>query len=208
MIPKQTLVLEQRIFLKGSQKFEICSDGHLEVTFKKAFARRQFKVPLCSVMAHPERISHRQAGDLIGMIFFGLLTLLLIVPMIVSRDVGMVEVLSVPAALFGVLSTSCLWRWKNRSINVVAFNLREGGRLHLWHGLPDKETFDGFCETLPRKAEQAWNDRPVEPSTHSFAGELAALKKLKDSGVLDETEFARAKAKLLGTSEERRIGFS
>jgi hypothetical protein len=208
MIPQETRFLDQKIFLKGSQKVEICSDGNLEVTFKKAFTRRQFKISLWAVLPNPERFLHRQGGDLIGMIFFALLTLGLIIPMFVSKDSGMVIVLGFPALLFGILSGSCLWRWKNGSTNILAFNLRGGGQIHLWFGNPNQQAFDSFCDTLLRKADKAWVEREIEPSTQSFAGELVALKKLKDSGVLDESEFARAKSKLLGNSEERRIGFA
>lgn len=208
MIPRETLLLEQSIFLKASQRLEICQDGNLEVTFKKAFARRQFKIPLWTVMPHPERIQFRQGGDLIGMIFFGLLSVGLLIPMLVTMDIGMVEVLVVPLVACGVVSARCLWRWKSSSTDILAFNLRGRGQLHVWFGKPDQESFDRFCETLTRKAEQAWNDRPLEQPTNGFAAELAALKKLKDTGVLDENEFARAKAKLLGDSQERRIGFA
>jgi len=64
-----------------------------------------------------------------------------------------------------------------------------------------------FCETLTQKAEDAWNKRPIEPFAQSLAGEIAALKKLKDSGVLSDVEFERAKAKLLEQAEQRKIGF-
>jgi hypothetical protein len=61
---------------------------------------------------------------------------------------------------------------------------------------------------LTKKAEEAWNHRPIEPDRSSLAGELAALKKLKDTAVLTDAEFERAKAKLLEQQEQRRIGFS
>jgi len=37
---------------------------------------------------------------------------------------------------------------------------------------------------------------------------MAAWKKLKDSGVLNDAEFERAKAKLLEQTEQKRIGFA
>jgi len=207
MNSEETRCLDQKIRLKGAQKFVIGNDGNIEITTRKAFAHRQFKLPVSLVVPDPERILKRQPGDLVGFVFFTLLALALVVPIIVSKDSGMVIVLGFPTLLFGILAGSCLWRWKFKSIDVTVFHLRGGGQLNLWHELPDAESFHKFCKTLTAKAQEAWKVPAIEPSPQSFAGEIAALKKLKDSGVLDESEFARAKAKLLGDPDPRRIGF-
>ena len=209
MIPETTTKIEQRVFLRGYQKFEIHPDSELEVTVRQISAHNQFKFPLWQLNPSPTRIKFLQVGSLVGLIIFGLCSIGVIVGMIASRDGGIAAVLGFPLFLFGMLTWACIWKLKTASINANVFYFRNGkGQLHVWFDKPDAKTFHDFCETLRIKAEEAWNNRQIEPAPQSLAGELAALKRLKDSGVLNDAEFERAKAKLLEQAEQKRIGFA
>jgi hypothetical protein len=48
----------------------------------------------------------------------------------------------------------------------------------------------------------------TNPLNQSIADELRKLAELKKDGIISETEFSGAKAKLLGALEQRKIGFN
>jgi hypothetical protein len=209
MIPEKKTTIEQRAFLRGYQRSEIRSDGEMEVTVKRFTTHNQFKFPLWHLNPSPARIKLMQPGNLVGTIIFGLCTLGTIVGMIVSRDIGIAATLGFPLFLFGMLFFACLSKLVTTSINAKVFHYRGNNKgIHIWFENPNAKIFNEFCEALSKKAEEAWNNRPVEPTPQSLSGELSALKRLKDSGVLNDAEFERAKSKLLDQAEQRKIGFA
>ena len=209
MIPEHIAKIEQRVFLRGYQKFEIRPDGDMEVVFKRFSSHNQFKFPLWQLNSNPTRLKFSQPGSIVGAVIFGVCSLGVIVGMIASKDWGIVGALAFPLFLFGMLFWACFWKLQTQSVNANVYYFRNGnGQIHVWFEKPDVKTFRAFCETLTQKAEDAWNNRPIEPFAQSLAGEIAALKKLKDSGVLNDAEFERAKAKLLEQVEQRKIGFT
>ena len=126
-----------------------------------------------------------------------------------GKDAGLRYALIFPLCFFGGLFGVCLWKYRTQSINSLVFYFRDGGgQLHVWFNKPEPDVFASFCDNLAKKAELAWQNRPLDHSAQSLAGEIAALKKLKDTGALSEAEFERAKAKILEQSEQRRIGFN
>lgn len=209
MIPEKITSIEQRAFLRGYQKFEIRPDGDLEITFRRYPMHNQFKVPLWHLNPSPTRIKYFQVGTLVGIILLALLNCGIFLGIIASRkDIGTAEALVVPFLCLILFLGVCIWNFRVKSVNATVFTYRNGrGQLHIWHAKPDPKTYEAFCESLARHATEAWNSRPVEPAANTLAGELAALKKLRDTGVLNDAEFERAKAKLLEQQEEKRIGF-
>jgi hypothetical protein len=213
MIPERATALEQRKFLRGCQKFEIRPDGELEVTVKRFSFHNQFKFPLWHLNPSPTRRKFIPPGPIVGAVIFGLICAGFVVAMLVglftTRDWGLLGALAFPLFLFGIIFAACISKLLTMSVNANLFHFRNGpGQLLIWFGKPDEETFNDFCKTLSKKAEEAWNNRAVDPTPQSLAGELAALKKLKDSGALNEAEFERAKAKLLEQADQKRIGFA
>jgi hypothetical protein len=211
MIPEKITSIEQRAFLRGYQKLEIQSDGDLEVSFKRFSIQRQFRIPLWQINPKSERHKFQNIGSLVGFIIFTGLSLFtlwgFIVCLVSPTDKSVAGVLLFPLIFFLVFTGICFSKFRQQSVNAVIFYLREGGQVHVWFEKPDAKTFADFCQTLKKEAEAAWSSRPFEPTAQSLAGELAALKKLKDSGVLNDVEFERAKAKLLEQAEEKKIGF-
>ena len=212
MEPGQKLVLEQRAFLKGYQRFEIRANGDLDVLYKRILVQRQFQIPLWRIIAQSERYKSRHVGSMLGAIIFGALALGTLYGIIAAlrstsdRDIAFV--LGFPFIFFGVFAWIAFYRFITQSIDAAIFHLREGGQIHVWFEKPEAESFDAFCKVLARKAEDAWNYRPVDEAGTGIAGEIAALKRLNTSGVLTDAEFERAKAKLLQQAEERKIGFA
>lgn len=211
MIPGKTTAIEQRAFLRGYQKLEIRPDGDLEVFFKRFSIQRQFRIPLLQINPKSERHKFQNVGSLVGFIIFSVLSLFTLwgfaTCLLSQTDKGVAGVLIFPLIFLLVFAGVCFLKFRQQSVNAVIFYLREGGQIHVWFEKPDVKMFDDFCQTLSKEAEAAWNNRPFEPTAQSLAGELAALKKLKDSGILSDAEFGRAKAKLLDQAEEKKIGF-
>jgi hypothetical protein len=207
MIPEKITTIEQQAFLRGYQKLEICQDGNVEITIKRFSSYRQFKIPLLRIVPNSARMKFYPTGTSVSVTIFGLLTLWTLIQVVSAKDWNTANVFFVPLVFFGILLTVCLCIFRVRSVNATVFYLRQGGQLHIWFEKPNAKAFELFCEELSKKAEEAWQNRPPEVSPQSLAGELAALKKLKDDGVLSEAEFEKTKAKLLGPVEERKIGF-
>lgn len=214
MVPETTTTIEQRGFLKGYQKLVIRPDGDLEVFFKRFSVQRQFRIALWQINPQSERYKFQNVGSLVGVIIFGVLSLFTlggaITCLLSPPDRSVAAVLLFPLAFFVVFACVCFSKYREQSVNAVIFYLREGGQIHVRYEKPDPATFNSFCETLSRKCEEAWNNRPIDPTVQSIAGEIAALKNLHDKGVLSGAEFEQAKAKLIDQTEakERKIGFA
>ena len=213
MIPEKITTLEQRKFLRGCQKFEIRSDGELEITVNRLGFHNHFKFPLWQLNPSPTRRKFIPPGAIVGAVLFGLIFAIFVVGIFVillsKEDHAAAAALLVPLILFGIIFGVSVWNWMTKAVNANVFHFRNGaGQLHIWYAKPDLKTFNDFCETLGKKAEEAWNNRPIEPAPQTLAGELVALKKLKDSGILNDAEFERAKAKLLEQAEQKKIGFA
>ncbi len=212
MIFQETLCIVQKAFVKGKQKLEIRTDGDLEITFKSIFIQRQFRVPLAQIIPKSERHKIKDPGAMVGLCIFGLLTFATLYGMFTcfsspsDRDVA--GILFIPFLFFLVFALVCFFRLRTQSVNATVFYTRGGNEIDVWFEKPDTESFNSFCETLSKKAQEAWDNRQVDPAPQSLAGELTALKKLKDSRVLNDAEFERAKAKLLEHAEQKRIGFA
>jgi hypothetical protein len=212
MLSQQNRILEQKVFVKGYQRFEIRNDGDLAVLFKRFSIRREFRIPLWQILPKPERHKSVNAGSLVGAIVFGVAALWIIWGMISCfrspTDKDITFVLIFPLIFVGTFFVISFYRYMIRSVDATIFYFRGGGQIHIWTGKPNKAHFSSFCEMLSEKAEDAWNYRPVEPESQSIAGEIAALKRLNSTGVLTDAEFERAKAKLLEQTQEKRIGFA
>jgi hypothetical protein len=207
MIPEKITTIEQQAFLRGYQKLEICQDGNVEITIKRFSSHRQFKIPFLRIVPNSARMRFYPVGTSVSVTIFGLLTLWMLIQVAFSKDWNTANLFFIPLIFFAIMLTVCLCIFRVRSVNATVFYLRQGGQLHVWLKKPNATIFQSFCETLSKKAEEAWQNRPPEISPQSLAGELAALKKLKDDGVLSEAEFEKTKAKLIGPTEERKIGF-
>lgn len=212
MIAEAKTAIEQRGFLKGYQKLVIHPDGDLEVIFKRFPIQRQFRIPLAQINSKSERHKFQNVGSLVGMIIFSGLSLFtiwgVISCLLSPPDRSVAAVLLFPLTFFVVFAWVCFSKFRQQSVNAVIFFIREGGQIHIWFEKPDATTFNSFCEILSKKCEEAWNNRPLDPSVQSIAGEITALKKLHEKGILSDAEFERAKAKLIDQSEEKKIGFA
>ena len=216
MLPKKdsTTVIEQRAFLRGHQKLEIRPDGDLEVSFKRFSVQRQFRIPLSQINSKSERHKFLNVGSLAGFVIFSVMSLFTLWGVIEclrsETDKGVAGVLMFPLMFFLVFAWICFSKFRQQSVNAVIFYIREGGQIHVWFEKPNAITFNSFCENLAKKCEEAWNNRPLDSSIQSIAGEIAALKNLHEKGVLSDAEFERAKAKLIDQTgqKDRKIGFA
>lgn len=208
MVPSKTTILEQKLFLRGRQKFELTEDDHIEVTFQDFSVHRKFKLPIWQIDPEPERIKYREGGTILGIWIFGILWIGTLIGAIFINDVGArMAIIFFPGLLFSIPFVACIVKFKKKSLDCLSFALRDGGALHIWHEKPDAKTFHAFCEELSRRAKGGFQTE-VHKTDKSLSAEIRELAKLKADGVLSDAEFERAKTKLIDTAGERKIGFS
>jgi len=201
MIPEKTTVLTQTSFFRGCQKFEILPDGNLEYTFKRFSLYRQFKIPLWQINPSSQRLKVNPSGSYIGAIFFGIVLFGFAICALVVRDKGAALAMLVPITMFGVIFAACVWNILTSRVNCVLFVIGPSSQLRLWFNEPEPVVFGSFCKTLTTAAEDAQKNKPLNTSALSpqkLAEEIRELQKLRESKVLSDEEFERAKAKLLG----------
>ncbi len=201
------MILEQKAFLKGCQRFEILEDGNIDITFKRFSIHRQFKIPLWQVVSPPERIKTRPLGAIVGTIIFGLLSLTFLVCIFLAHDIPTGLALLGPFIFMGALFTVCFWKLKSDAVDGASFHFRGGGQMHIWFNLPDPNTFQKFCEILAKMATEDYQKNIQYLPSTTLTGEILELKKLKDANILTESEFEKAKTKLLEGNSNRKIGF-
>jgi len=201
------MVLEQKVFLKGYQRFEILDDGNIDIIFKKFSIHRQFKIPLWNVVSPSERIKTRPLVALIGAIIFGLFTLIILISIFLAHDANTRVAFLFPIIFIGALLIACLWKLQTDTVDGVTFHFRNGGQMHIWYNLPDPDAFKQFCNALDKVAMESFQANIQDSHSVTLTSQILELKKLKDSGALSESEFEKAKAKLLEDGSIRKIGF-
>ena len=111
-----------------------------------------------------------------------------------------------PGLFVVAMLIACLYKLKVTSIDALMFHLRSGGSIQVWHDRPNKEAFVEFCNNLKRSVKQAWDRHSAATQGHTMAAEILDLKKLLDSGVLTQEEYAKLKGRIL-EADQRQIGF-
>lgn len=204
MVPMPRTELAQSKFLCGKQAFEIVDGEMLDIKYDRFTLHQQFQIPLWEILPDPQRIRHWPVGTTAGAAIFGILLLVLVILPFFIGEVALVLVF--PGLFIVSFFIACLYKLKVTSVNGLMFHLRNGGYIEVWHENPNKETFDAFCDALKRSVKQAWERHSAAVQGHTFAAEILDLKKLADSGLLSQEEYARLKERIL-TSDQRQIGF-
>ncbi|MDB6064857.1 MAG: hypothetical protein JWR26_1065 [Pedosphaera sp.] len=197
--------LEQKIFSKGTQSFELREDeDHVRVTTRRGGSLSEYKVPIEVLSPEPNRFKRLDIQMLVGTVIFGCLAVAFIIPAYKTQEWGYLWVtffLALPAI-------ACGYKFKLQSQASSIFYSKESGNvaLVLWDANPTQAAFDEFCRALNervRKMEVKFSSR----NGLSAADELRKLGDLRKDGILSESEFAAAKAKILDSFEKRSIGF-
>ena len=183
-------------------------DGYLQYTFKRLSVFRQFKVPLWQIDPNYQRLKFSPPGPIIGVAIFGILLIVIIYGMLGTREKGTVLALLIPLLMVTTILGACIWHLRNRSVNCLAFPLRNGPmQFHIWFDLPEPRSFKSFCDALAKATEDAWQNRPPNPESVGLADQIKELQKLRDDKVLTDAEFELAKRKVIGLPPENRSGF-
>jgi hypothetical protein len=197
------LKIEQAEWLRGSQSFEVRDgDDFVKVATNFKGTLNEFQVPLNIIHPEPNRFKANNRAGLFCMILFGLLSLLMLMLSFHEPAFLMMLVFFVPMFIAGLV------QFRRMSVDAQIFRSRINGQnlLVIWRDLPDKTVFDEFISAFQGKLKKV--DVPVTgPTNQSIADEIRKLGELKKDGLLSETEFTEAKARLLGLLEKRDIGF-
>jgi hypothetical protein len=211
------MIFTQKKFLKGTQKFEITDDNKIlvEVNTGSTKIARQFDL----LELKPEEAKIRQFSSpnffvslIAGLLLFCVLIGLINTPLKNNEDIGgriftYIIIVSIEIYIIG--------KFINSMVNCVAFYGWNGNALITpWYNNPNKEKFENFITYLKKRISEAisnqitLNQQAQVRSSDTIAGEILGLKKLLDDGILTPEEFEKAKAKVLGASGSKIVGFS
>ncbi len=143
---KATYTITQRRLLRGSQRFTIEGDG-LRIERRRGLSLEQQFLDLDGSHPEPLRVKRVPLGKMLALLISTTLAAALLAWAIRTSN----DNASATAMLFGLLSASVAF--------VIGIQTRFGfanivllqGKFHqirLWHGLPDKSTFDEFIGAL------------------------------------------------------------
>jgi hypothetical protein len=200
-----TLRLEQRMFSKGKQSFELReAEDVLRVATSKAGNSHEYTLPIEIISPDPSRVKRLDHQMLIGAIIFGLLVL---GSVWLAVKYHSWETLFITFFLMLPL-VGCAYQFRQRSINASVFYNRHSGQsvLMLWDANPSPTVFDEFCKNLSERARR-WEKKLNSSQANSAADELRKLGDLHKDGVLSGEEFTQAKARVPAGMGKRSIGF-
>lgn len=153
---------------------------------------------------HPEpnRFKSSDRAGIVVMALFGSLSLLMVCLAFKEPAFAMMLVFFLPLVFAG------LAQYRRLSVDAQIFRSRINGQnvLALWRNNPSIEAFETFSKGLHERLRKV--EIPImNPLNQSIADELRKLGELQKDGIITESEFSEAKAKLLGALEQRKIGF-
>jgi hypothetical protein len=200
-----SLKLEQHAWLRGKQAFEVRENEEV-IRVMTHFGSRlnEYQIPLNVVHPEPNRFKSLNMTGVITMALFGALSLwMLVLAIFIDRGFAIMLLFFLPFFFAG------LRQHRRMSLDAQLFHSRINAQnlLVLWRNLPTIQEFENFTKGLQERLRKV--EIPItNPLNQSIADELRKLAELKKDGIISETEFSGAKAKLLGALEQRKIGFN
>ena len=204
---EQAVHFEQRAFPLGKECFTIRPDGELEVEVKRIGLLRKFTIPLWQINPRSDRLRVSAHGLLIGTLVFGIGALASILGMVRTSNENTWGVLIMPVVFCTIFFVVCLWKYRAQAYNGIVFYTAGGGNVFIQNSRKRIKAIEDFCAALSKSAAEAISTREETFST-SLAGEILALQKLQERGILAPEEFQRAKERLIGSQDKRQIGFA
>ncbi len=206
------MIFIQKKMFRGRQEFRLQDDDHIFISFKTHGGERSFTIALAGLDPRSARIKTSAYGFLIAAVPTALFTAFMLLGVILQRTAAEVIQALIVTVVFGGISFLCFRENARKSTDIVTFYSRANGKPVLlpWYNNPNKAAFDTFITELTNRIKESIKRADETPRVfaNTMAGEIMALKKLVDDGVLNGAEFERAKAKLLETAGEKRpIGF-
>jgi len=197
------LKLEQSAWLRGKQSFEVREhEDMIRVLTEFRSTLNEYQIPLNVMHPEPNRFKRSDMAGLITMFIFGSLSLLMVALAIFREPAfGLMVIFFLPVFFFGFA------QYRRLSVDAQIFRSRINGQnlLVLWRDNPDTQQFGTFTKGLRERLLKV--EIPISnPLNQSIADELRKLGELKKDGIITESEFSEAKAKLLGAFEQRKIG--
>jgi hypothetical protein len=199
------LRLEQSAWLRGKQVFEVRqSEDMIRIRTDFQSTLNEFQIPLNIIAPEPNRFKTLNMAGIITMAIFGSLSVLMVILAIFQeKNEAWMLLFFLPLFFAG------LRQHRRLSLDAQIFHSRINGQnlLVLWRNNPTLEVFGAFSKGLQERLRKV--EIPISsPVNQSIADELRKLGDLKKDGIISESEFNDAKAKLLGAFEQRKIGFN
>lgn len=194
----------------GKQEFAITDDDNIKVVQSTMWSRSEVMIPLCELDPNYSHVRQVSWQSLLCTIIFLVPSCILLLVAIFNKNIetDMVVFFVSLSVVFFLATLFCWISYLKQYVNVVAFYSKRNGQLliSMWNELPNKEEFNNFVAKVAAMATESF-DKLVGGSKEDLASEILSLHKLKEQGILNEDEFARAKSKLIENAEPRTIGF-
>ena len=204
------MTLTQKKLFQGTQEFRLTDDDHIHISFRGSGTERSFTLPLLEIDPRPARIKARPLGRLIVAFAFGFFAALVFVSAVVQSNPAEQGPIAFGGAILAGISFLCFRDYRRRATNIIAFYSRANGQALLtpWYGVPNQASFDAFIQEVTNRINAAIARVTQTQSNDTMSGEIRALKKLCDDGLLTTDQYEKAKQKLIESPKERPpIGF-
>lgn len=205
---KEIARLDQSARLKGKRSFILQDDGILKVSSSNSGRRMEFTVNISQLNPEPTREAFTARQMFIGMLVSAFIVVVLVICASVPETTHEASLALLFFSGFMLLPTLLCWReYLKQSYDLIVFqNQVDGQRLFLLANLPTPASVEDFVSKL--KADITSKREDIKPFSLSLADQIKELGKLKESGLLTDDEFAKAKANLIEASSPRPpIGF-
>ena len=192
-------VLVQESRFKGEvRRFEIYNDKFIKINIHNVFGDKTYHLNMG--MLEPWPILHRRISWrwLLGLIYFGLATIIYGVYLYLHPDSETIGRLIPFITLLLLLALAALLMFLYSSPNVMEFRSRYGNcaLIGLLKNQPSKQEFRHFTDELKTRVLAA--SQVVTLNKKQMLGiELKELRRLTDDGILLEQEYQQAKDRIM-----------
>jgi len=193
----------QKAFMKGSRRFALPGDGTIQCEYRHGRSFYRFAVKLGGLDPNSRQDRFFATGMLVGSVILGTPAVGMLIGAMLSKPASDARIVfAVFCVLLSLFALMCILGLLKQSYRLLVFPnpTNANDSIVLFVDSPDKEQFNRFVADLNRQIMQA-RESPVGIGG-SLATEIRELLKLKDEGVLTESEFQKAKTKLIEGSHE------
>ncbi|MBN2703596.1 MAG: hypothetical protein JXR23_05220 [Pontiellaceae bacterium] len=187
--------LEQNNRLAGRRVFRLKNTGILEAEYYGRGQSTEISIEVGRLDLDCVKEKRRSIGMIFGTFVFALLGITFAIPGCSKDTIGFLFV----ALFFWLFAFVCWIEFKKQSYDIVIFQDPFSGRKAIFHRqIPNAEEVQEFIDKLcseikTKKAEYA-------KSQQTLPEQINQLAAMKESGMLTEEEFKKAKEYLIGES--------
>lgn len=204
MQDKASVTLRQKDSHRGERRFELKAGRELHVAMKCRQKACRFALSVLA-MAPEGKVFYVYAKHWLALVLVSIVALI-VVPLLARWQVISLEAYmpSVMVALFFAALLFSMLLYRSFSRSYVFFSVHTKLPLvELWVNNPDRPGFQAFVRELEHCIKHHRDEMNVAYE-RQLAGELRTLRRVTEAGLLSESVYIAAKAKLLLMSDDKQ----